>query len=102
MEKLLPDCLSLKGDDSLPTVYDRVKDIVVEKLMVDEAEVNEDSNFMENLEADSLAMVELIMAMEEEFFPGNDGFRIPDEDAGEIATLKDAVTYLKGHGVVDN
>ena len=85
----------------MPIVYERVKDIVVSTLMVDEAIVNEDSNFMEDLDADSLAMVELIMAFEEEFFPGDDGFRVPDEDAGNIATIRDAVTYLKEHGVSD-
>ena len=85
----------------MPIVYERVKHIVVNTLMVDEAIVNEDSNFMEDLDADSLAMVELIMAFEEEFFPGDDGFRVPDEDAGNIATIRDAVTYLKEHGVSD-
>ena len=85
----------------MPIVYERVKDIVVSTLMVDEAIVNEDSNFMEDLDADSLAMVELIMAFEEEFFPGDDGFRVPDEDAGNIATIRDAVTYLKEHGISD-
>ncbi len=85
----------------MPIVYERVKDIVVNTLMVDEAIVNEDSNFMEDLDADSLAMVELIMAFEEEFFPGDDGFRVPDEDAGNIATIRDAVTYLKEHGISD-
>ena len=85
----------------MPTAYERVKDIVVKTLMVDEAIVNEDSIFMEDLEADSLAMVELIMAIEEEFFPGDDGFRIPDEDASAIVTFRDAVAYLKEHGVSD-
>ena len=85
----------------MPIVYERVKNIVVSTLMVDEAIVNEDSNFMEDLDADSLAMVELIMAFEEEFFPGDDGFRVPDEDAGNIATIRDAVTYLKEHGISD-
>ena len=85
----------------MPTAYERVKDIVVKTLMVDEAIVNEDSKFMEDLEADSLAMVELIMAIEEEFFPGDDGFRIPDEDASAIVTFRDAVAYLREHGVSD-
>ena len=85
----------------MPTAYERVKDIVVKTLMVDEAIVHEDSKFMEDLDADSLAMVELIMAIEEEFFPGDDGFRIPDEDASAIVTFRDAVAYLKEHGVSD-
>lgn len=85
----------------MPTVYDRVKDVVVKTLMVDEPTVNEDSNFMEDLEADSLAMVELVMAFEEEFFPGDDNFSIPDEDASTIVTIRDAVTYLENHGIKD-
>jgi len=90
-----------KGDDGLSTVYERVKAIVVDKLGVDEADVNEGSSFVENLDADSLDLVELIMAFEEEFSTGDRPLEIPDEDAGNIATISDAVTYLKEHGVQD-
>jgi len=83
----------------LSTVYDRVKDIVVDKLGVEEEDVNESSSFVENLNADSLDLVELIMAFEEEFSSPASQLEISDDDAGKIATINDAVTYLKEHGV---
>ncbi len=98
---MLPERLRQKGDDSLPTVYDRVKSIVVDKLGVDETEVNESASFVENLNADSLDLVELIMAFEEEFSTGDQPMEISDEDAGVLVTIQDAVTYIKSHGVKD-
>jgi acyl carrier protein len=86
----------------LSTVYDRVKDIVVDKLGVEEEDVNESSSFVENLNADSLDLVELIMAFEEEFSSPASQLEISDDDAGNIATINDAVTYLKEHGVRDS
>ena len=85
----------------MPTVYDRVKEIVVDKLGVEEEDVSESSSFVENLNADSLDLVELIMAFEEEFSSEGSQLEISDEDTGNIATLSDAVTYLKDHGVQD-
>ena len=85
----------------MTTVYDRVKSIVVDKLGVDEGDVNETSSFEENLNADSLDRVELIMAFEEEFSTAEVAVEISDEEAGDIATIGDAVTYLKNHGVQD-
>ena len=85
----------------MPTIYDRVKEIVVDKLGVDEADVNESASFVENLNADSLDLVELIMAFEEEFSSGDQPLEISDEDAGDILTIQDAVTYIKSHGVKD-
>lgn len=85
----------------MTTVYDRVKSIVVEKLGVDEGDVNESSSFEENLNADSLDRVELIMAFEEEFSTPEVAVEISDEEAGNIATLGDAVAYLKNHGIQD-
>ena len=98
---MLPVRLHPKGDDSLPTVYDRVKEIVVDKLGVDEADVTENASFIENLNADSLDLVELIMAFEEEFSTGDQPLEISDEDAGVLETIQDAVTYIKGRGVTD-
>lgn len=98
---MLPVRLHQKGDDSLPTVYDRVKEIVIDKLGVDEADVNENASFIENLNADSLDLVELIMAFEEEFSTGDQPLEISDEDAGVLVTIQDAVTYIKGRGVAD-
>ena len=85
----------------MPTIYERVKDIVVDKLGVGEDDVEESSSFVEDLNADSLDLVELIMAFEEEFSSEEHPLEIPDEDAGGIATVGDAVTYLKGRGIED-
>ena len=83
----------------MTTVYDRVKSIVVDKLGVEEDEVTETSSFIENLNAASLDLVELIMAFEEEFSTDDVQLEISDEDAANIATVSDAVDYLKRHGV---
>ncbi|MCH7736098.1 MAG: acyl carrier protein [Chloroflexi bacterium] len=85
----------------MTTVYDRVKSIVVDKLGVEEDEVTETASFIDNLNADSLDLVELIMAFEEEFSSGGTQMEISDEDAANIATVSDAVAYLKEHGVTD-
>lgn len=85
----------------MPTVYERVKTIVVDKLGVDEADVNEQSSFVENLNADSLDLVELIMAFEEEFSTEDSPLEISDDDAGSIETIQDAVNYIKAAGVED-
>ncbi|MEN3189916.1 MAG: acyl carrier protein [Atribacterota bacterium] len=71
-------------------VIDRVKKIIVDQLGVDASKISEDSSFVDDLGADSLDIVELIMAFEEEF-----DVEIPDEDAEKIKTVGDAVKYLK-------
>jgi len=71
-------------------IEERVKKIVIEQLGVDGAEVTPDASFVEDLGADSLDTVELIMVLEEEF-----GIEIPDDDAEKIAQVKDAVQYIK-------
>lgn len=71
-------------------ILDRVIDIVAEELAVDIDEVTEESSFIEDLGADSLDVVELVMAFEEEF-----DVEIPDEDAENIRTVEDAVSYLE-------
>ena len=85
----------------MSTVLERITDIVVDKLGVDADEVNEGSSFQDDLGADSLDLVELIMAFEEEFSTDDNAIEIPDEDAGEIHTIADAVKYLKDKGVAD-
>ena len=85
----------------MATVYERVKNIVVDKLGVDSGDVQETSSFVEDLNADSLDLVEMIMAFEEEFSTDDQPVEISDEDAGSIATVKDAVDYLKQQGVED-
>ncbi len=85
----------------MATVYERVKGIVIDKLRVDEENVNDDSSFVDDLNADSLDLVELVMAFEEEFSTPANPLEISDEDAGNIHTIRDAVSYLKEHGVDD-
>ena len=74
----------------MDNILDRGIDIVAEELAVDRDEVTEDSSFIEDLGADSLDVVELVMAFEEEF-----DVEIPDEDAEDIRTVDDAVSYLE-------
>jgi acyl carrier protein len=73
-------------------IAERVKKIVVEHLGVDESKVSESASFIDDLGADSLDTVELVMAFEEEF-----GVEIPDDAAEKILTVKDAIDYLKEH-----
>ncbi|MGB9678993.1 MAG: acyl carrier protein [Thermoanaerobacteraceae bacterium] len=70
-------------------VFDKVRDIIVEQLGVDPDEVTMESSFIDDLGADSLDIVELVMALEEEF-----DIEIPDEDAEKIKTVGDVVEYL--------
>lgn len=86
----------------MPTVYDRVRDIVVDKLGVEKGDIGEGSSFVDDLGADSLDLVELIMAFEEAFSTDGQAVEISDEDAGSINTIKDAVDYLKGKGASDD
>ncbi len=76
----------------MASVDERVKQIIVEQLGVDEGEVTPTASFVDDLGADSLDTVELVMAFEEAF-----GIEIPDEDAEKIATVKDAVDYIQKH-----
>ena len=85
----------------MATIYDRIKEIVVDKLGVDEGEVSESASFVEDLNADSLDLVELIMAFEEEFSTDDNPIEISDEDAATILTVGDAVTHLKDAGISD-
>jgi acyl carrier protein len=84
------------------TVFERVRSIVVEQLGVEEDEVVPNASFVDDLNADSLDLVELIMSLEEEFQGDGSGeLEISDEDAEKIVTVQDAVDYLKDHGVED-
>ena len=74
------------------SVEERVKAIIVDQLGVDAEEVTAEASFIEDLGADSLDTVELVMAFEEEF-----GIEIPDEDAEKITRVKEAVEYIESH-----
>jgi acyl carrier protein len=80
------------------TVFERVKQIIVEQLGVGEDEVLPAASFVDDLGADSLDLVELIMSLEEEFSNPSRKVEIPDEDAEKIITVQDAVDYLKDLG----
>ena len=73
-------------------VFEKVKEIIVEQLGVEEEEITMESSFIDDLGADSLDIVELIMALEEEF-----DMEIPDEEAEKITSVGDVVEYIKAH-----
>ena len=85
----------------MATVFERIKVMVVEQLGVDEGDVVPTASFVEDLGADSLDLVELIMSLEEEFSNTSRKIEIPDEDAEKIVTVQDAIDYLKDQGVED-
>ncbi|MBQ8563289.1 MAG: acyl carrier protein [Firmicutes bacterium] len=70
--------------------FDKIKDIIIEQLQVEESDVNMDTNLMKDLSADSLDAVEIIMAIEDTF-----GIEIPDEDAEKFQTVEDLVKYVE-------
>jgi acyl carrier protein len=76
----------------MPSVEEKVKSIIVDQLGVNEAEVVESASFVDDLGADSLDTIELVMAFEEAF-----GIEIPDEDAEKIRTVKQAIEYIEAH-----
>jgi acyl carrier protein len=73
-------------------VFERIKEVLAERLSVEEADINEEANFQEDLDADSLDLVEMIMELEDQF-----GIKIPDEDAQKIQTVGQAVEYVTSH-----
>ncbi len=76
---------------------DRVKEIIAKELEVEAKQLTPDAKFIEDLGADSLDIVELVMALEEEF-----GIDIPDEDADKLKTVGDAMNYLKSHAAAQS
>ena len=75
-------------------MLEKIKEIVADQLGIDEDDIKLESNFKEDLEADSLDLFELVMALEEEY-----GVEIPSEDLEKIATVNDIIEYLKNKGV---
>ena len=73
-------------------VYERVKEVLTEQLGVEEGDITEEASFQEDLDADSLDLVELIMELEDQF-----GIKIPDEDAQKLTTVGQSVDYVVDH-----
>ena len=84
------------------TSEDRLKKIIAEQLSVSEDEVVPEASFIDDLNADSLDLVELIMSLEEEFSKEGKNVEISDEDAEKIATVQDAVNFITEHGIEDD
>jgi len=82
----------VKERESMASVEEKVKSIIVDQLGVNEGEVTAAASFVDDLGADSLDTIELVMAFEEAF-----GIEIPDEDAEKIKTVKDAIEYIESH-----
>jgi acyl carrier protein len=80
-------------ESCMESIEQRVKKIVAEQLGVNEAEIKNESSFLDDLGADSLDMVELVMALEDEFET-----EIPDEEAEKITTVQQAIDYINSHG----
>ncbi len=85
----------------MPTLLERVQEVVADKLSVEPEEVTPQASFTEDLNADSLDLVELIMAFEEEFGTDDNPIEISDEDAESITTVQAALDYLQSHGAGD-
>ena len=85
----------------MASVLDRIREIAADKLSKDISEVTAESSFTADLDADSLDVVELIMAIEEEFGTDDSPLEISDEDAEGIMTVQDAVNYLADHNITE-
>lgn len=83
------------------TIFERLKNVIVEQLGVDDSEVIPEASFTEDLNADPLDLVELIVAMEEEFGTAERKLEISDQDAERIATVQDAIDCLYDLGIED-
>ena len=85
----------------MATVLERVQKIVAERLGKDASEVTPEASFTEDLEADSLDLVDLILAFQDEFSTEGNPIEISDEDAETLVRVQDAITYLTNRGVTD-
>ena len=86
----------------MATIFERIKKIAVEQLGVEEQEVVPSASFVDDLGADSLDLVELIMSLEEEFSNPSQKVEIPDEDAEKIVSVQDTIDYIKDLGIEDD
>ncbi len=85
----------------MASIFERVRGLIVEQLGVEEEEVTMNASFVDDLNADSLDLVELIMSIEEEFSKDGVTMEISDEDAEKIRTVQDAIDYLRDNGIED-
>lgn len=85
----------------LATIFQRLRKVVTERLGVGEEQVVPTASFMQDLSADSIELIELVMSVEEEFSNLSHNVEIPDEKLGELATVQDMVDYLRGLGIED-
>ncbi len=83
------------------TIFERLKKIIREQLGVEDGEIVPSANFVDDLGADSLDLIELVMVIEEEFSTPSRKVEIPDEDAEKMVTVRDAVDYVKDLGIED-
>ncbi len=86
----------------MPAVFERVRKIIAEQLGVEESEIEPQTSFVEDLNADSLDLVELIMSLEEEFSKEGKAIEISDEDAEKIVTVQDAVNFIQEQGGISD
>jgi acyl carrier protein len=92
----------LGGNAEVASIYERVRALIVEQLGVEEDQVTASASFVDDLNADSLDLVELIMSIEEEFAGDAEGLEISDEDAEKIQAVQDAIDFLKDAGIEDS
>ena len=85
----------------MATVFERLRKVIVEQLDVEEKDVKLSTSLVDDLDADSLDLVELITAIEEEFSVSGKSIEISDEDAEQMLTVQSAVNYLNGQGIED-
>jgi len=83
----------------MANIEERVTEIIVDKLAVDKNQVSPEANYAEDLDADSLDLAELVMALEEEFSSDTNKLEISDEDAAKIKTVEDTITFLESKGI---
>ncbi|MBH60057.1 MAG: acyl carrier protein [Dehalococcoidia bacterium] len=85
----------------MATIEERLYEIIAESLSVEKDDIKSDSSFIDDLDADSLDVVEMIMAMESEFSTDDNDLEISDEEAENIVTVADALAFLEGKGITD-
>jgi len=88
-------------NEDVASVYERVRSMIVEQLGVEESQVTPNASFVDDLNADSLDLVELIMSIEEEFSKDGAAVEISDEDAEKIQTVQDAIDFIHDAGIED-